>query len=367
MPGNTIWLHTFGPTEFTAEIEMAGLLENWYDPALPLFDPLGDTVCWKYIFDLQQYGEPFIQTGTPDEPVIYWLDVQAQPADQDPECMFGWKTSQQHFNDDAVWTVGNEPYMGDWNEMVYPPEHPFAGQSVDLAFSIEGQEDPFILVDLTALLEGPYNGSTMSNNLNSAGLIPLSQPYNTDPTAKWYYNGSESVSGVPSNATDWILVELRDAVSASTATGSTRIAQRAAFVLDNGTIVATDGSSMLKFYTMFANNPYVVLWHRNHLGILSNNPMNQPSPGVYTYDFTTGAGQAYLNGQKDLGSGVYGMYGGDGSPDGLIDSGDKSVWSAEAGTTGYLQSDFNMDTQVDNNDKNDVWVPNKTTGTQVPN
>ncbi len=367
MPGNTIWLHTFGPTEFTAEIEMAGLLENWYDPALPLFDPLGDTVCWKYIFDLQQYGEPFIQTGTPDEPVIYWLDVQAQPVDQDPECMFGWKTSQQHFNDDAVWTVGNEPYMGDWNEMVYPPEHPFAGQSVDLAFSIEGQEDPFILVDLTALLEGPYNGSTMSNNLNSAGLIPLSQPYNTDPTAKWYYNGSESVSGVPSNATDWILVELRDAVSASTATGSTRIAQRAAFVLDNGTIVATDGSSMLKFYTMFANNPYVVLWHRNHLGILSNNPMNQPSPGVYTYDFTTGAGQAYLNGQKDLGSGVYGMYGGDGSPDGLIDSGDKSVWSAEAGTTGYLQSDFNMDTQVDNNDKNDVWVPNETTGTQVPN
>jgi len=140
MPGNTIWLHTFGPTEFTAEIEMAGLLENWYDPALPLFDPLGDTVCWKYIFDLQQYGEPFIQTGTPDEPVIYWLDVQAQPADQDPECLFGWKTSQQHFNDDAVWTVGNEPYMGDWNEMVYPPEHPLAGQSVDLAFAIDGFE-----------------------------------------------------------------------------------------------------------------------------------------------------------------------------------------------------------------------------------
>jgi hypothetical protein len=367
MPGNVLWFHTFNPGEFTVEVEAAPLSEGWYDPALPLFDPIGDTVCWKYIFDLIQYAEPFIQTGTPDEPVIYWLDVQAQPMDQDPGCLFGWKTSQQHFNDDAVWAIGNEPYMGDWSEMVYPPEHPFAGQSVDLAFSIQGLEDPFILVDLTAFLEGPYNGSTMSNNLNSAGLIPLTQPYNTNTTAKWYYTGTESVLSVPSNATDWILVELRDAVSASTATGSTRIAQRAAFVLDNGTIVATDGSSMLKFYTSFANNPYVVLWHRNHLGILSNNPMNQPATGVYTYDFTTGSGQAYLNGQKDLGSGVYGMYGGDAAPDGLIDSGDKSVWKNEAGTAGYLQSDFNMDTQVDNNDKNDVWVPNETTGTQVPN
>ncbi len=367
MPGNVLWIHTFAPQQFYVEVEAAGIQENWYDPALPLFDPLGDTICWRYIFDLQQFAETFIQTGTPDEPVIYWLDVQAQPGDPDPTCMFGWKTSQQHFNDDAVWVVGNEPYVGDWNEMRYPPEHPFAGESVDLAFSITGLEDPFILVDLKAFLEGPFNGTMMTTDLNNAGLIPLMQPYNMDATAKWYYNGSESVMGVPTNATDWILVELRDAVSASTAYGTTKVAQRAAFVLDNGSVVATDGSSMLKFYVNFANNAYVVLWHRNHLGVLSNSPMTQPAPGVYTYDFTTGAGQAYNNGQKDLGGGVYGLFGGDGVPDELIDTNDKSNWSMTAGTTGYEPSDYNLDSQVDNKDKNDVWVPNETTGTQVPN
>jgi len=62
-----------------------------------------------------------------------------------------------------------------------------------------------------------------------------------------------------------------------------------------------------------------------------------------------------------------GLYGGDGAPNGAINIGDKiNTWSPEAGTTGYKQGDFNMDTQVDNNDKNDIWVPNVGEGTKVP-
>jgi hypothetical protein len=124
----------------------------------------------------------------------------------------------------------------------------------------------------------------------------------------------------------------------------------------------------MKFYISFSNNPYAVVWHRNHLGILSANPLNLIGTGLYRYDFTTGLGQAYLNGQKDLGGGIFGMMGGDGQPDGAVNMNDViNVWAPAAGTTGYLMGDYNMDTQVDNKDKNDVWYPNNTTGTQVPN
>ena len=56
--------------------------------------------------------------------------------------------------------------------------------------------------------------------------------------------------------------------------------------------------------------------------------------GVYTYDFTTGAGQAYGTGsQKNLGSGIYGLFGSDGNADGNITGDDKSnVWVPQVGT-----------------------------------
>jgi hypothetical protein len=49
-----------------------------------------------------RYGPPsFVQEGTPDDPIIYWLDVQA---DSD-EGLFGWKTSLDHWNDDGAWAA----------------------------------------------------------------------------------------------------------------------------------------------------------------------------------------------------------------------------------------------------------------------
>ena len=72
---------------------------------------------------------------------IYWLDVQAS---FDGTEKFGWKTSPQQFNDDAVWgdngVFGADP--GAWNELVYPPDHPRVGQSIDLAFVINGVPEP---------------------------------------------------------------------------------------------------------------------------------------------------------------------------------------------------------------------------------
>jgi hypothetical protein len=62
--------------------------------------------------------------------------------DPAPECRFGWKTSLNHWNDDAVWTIGNEPYNGPWEELRYPFGHEYELQSIDLAFAITTEEEP---------------------------------------------------------------------------------------------------------------------------------------------------------------------------------------------------------------------------------
>ncbi len=219
-------------------------------------------------------------------------------------------------------------------------------------------------LDLIAFLEGPFNGFDMSPELGAN--IPLAQPYNVAP---WNYPGTESVGAIPNpNVIDWVLLEFRDAASAATATPATMIGRQACFVLNNGSIVDLDGSSMLDFTLSVSNNLYVVVWQRNHLGIMSNFALT-PSGGVYSYDFSSGVNQVYGGsaGHKNLG-GVYGMFSGDGDRSGTIGTGDKStLWETQAGTKGYIYSDYNLDSQSNNIDKDDYWVPNIGQGSQVPN
>ncbi|MCD4747090.1 MAG: hypothetical protein K8R58_12405, partial [Bacteroidales bacterium] len=230
---------------------------------------------------------------------------------------------------------------------------------------LAGWGEEGISVNLKAFLEGPFNGTDMDAYLNT--ILPLTQPYNIAP---WNYAGTESVVSIPNtNVVDWVLVELRETTGdASTATSDSIIAQQAAFILNNGSIVGLDGSSILSFNHLITHNLFVVIWHRNHLGVMSANPVNE-SGGVYTYDFTTGSGQANggANGHKEIGTGVWGMVGGDGDANKQISNADKNdVWAVQAGSAGYLSGDFTMDEQVNNTDKNDIWAPNSGKGGQVP-
>jgi PKD repeat protein len=220
-------------------------------------------------------------------------------------------------------------------------------------------------LDVTAYLEGPFTGASMTPYIN--GLLPLSQPYNIAP---WNYTGTESVAAIPNvNIIDWLLIELRDAPTAGQATGATMIARQAAFLLNNGKVVGLDGSSVLRFESPFFNNLYPVIHHRNHLGIMPANGLTQTG-GIYTYNYSTGVGQVYggINGHKELSPGVWGMISGDGDRNKTIGTGDKSpLWEDQAGTRAYQYSDYNLDGQSDNSDKDDKWVPNIGKGCQVPN
>lgn len=224
---------------------------------------------------------------------------------------------------------------------------------------------PFIQLDLTAYLEGPFTGTQMSTFINT--FLPLSQPYAGLP---WYYAGTENVPFIPgSNVVDWILVELRETTGdASTATADKMIACQAGFLLDNGEICSIDGISDLRFNITVTDNLYVVIWHRNHLGIMSAMPLSELG-GIYTYDFSTGSDKVYGGalGYKMLTTGIWGMYAGDGDADGQVTNNDKNlVWKAQVGLSGYYSGDFNMDSQVSNIDKNSVWKPNAGKGSQIP-
>ena len=228
----------------------------------------------------------------------------------------------------------------------------------------EQTQTPLINLDITVFLQGPFNGVGMTPYLNS--IIPNNQPYSGAP---WSYPGTESFITIP-NATivDWVLVELRDAADAVSAGEGTRMARQAAFVLTNGKVVGMDGTSLLQFTNSISQNLYVVIWHRNHLGIMSSGFLTEAG-GIYSYDFTTAAEKAYGGtfAQKQIAPGIWGMMGGDGNPDGNITTTDKSpIWDVESGTQGYLESDYNLDTQSNNKDKDDIWIPNIGAGCQVP-
>ena len=221
-------------------------------------------------------------------------------------------------------------------------------------------------LDLTAFLQGPYAGSnTMSASLNPE-FLPLNQPYNVSP---WNYSGNELVPAMPNaQVVDWVLVDMRDAASAAAATAATSVRKKAAFLLNDGSVVGMDGSSKLTTPFTINQNLYVVIWHRNHLGILSNNALLN-TDGVYTYDFST-PGNIYGSntGYAELEPGVLGMAGGDGNANGIVNDEDKnSFWSIFVGTRGYLSGDYNLNGDINNPDKNDIWLNNQNKVSQVPN
>jgi len=231
-----------------------------------------------------------------------------------------------------------------------------------------------LLINLKVFLEGPYNGTNMNTDLRTAGSIPLSQPFNPtlpfydNMTPKWLYAGSENVGSIPANVVDWVLVQLRDATTPANATSATVIGTQAGFVLSNGTVVGLDGSSPLNFNTTFSNNLYAVVFHRNHLAVMSNYGLTSGG-GTFNYDFTSGANQAYggVNGHKDIGSGVWGMIAGDGNGNGVVQNTDESsVWKIDLGNSGYLGGDFSLNNIVQNTDESNFWKPNLGGGGQVP-
>ncbi len=194
-------------------------------------------------------------------------------------------------------------------------------------------------IRLKVLLEGTYlDNGTMNTQLQYFSLLPTHQPFNRMP---WNYNGNESVSEIPANMTDWVLVELRASNDMSLLT------QAAGLLLNNGQIVDTDGVSDLEIVGLMENQDYfVVVRARNHLAVMSASTVTLPNTEVY--DFTTSPTQVSGSNQlKDTGNGHFTLIAGDINSDGVITVEDFNLFSNDiAQVNKYLDSDLNQDRAV---------------------
>ena len=135
-PDVELWQREFLPGEFSMMLHTDVYPgEWWWDPYTGELIEHGDTQVWRVDIDIN-VDEAFVQEGSSVDPLIYWLAIRARTADGE----FGWKTRRwpHHYQDDAVWDWGSElPRF--WNELRYPPGHPYHGledDSIDLAFAL---------------------------------------------------------------------------------------------------------------------------------------------------------------------------------------------------------------------------------------
>jgi hypothetical protein len=183
-------------------------------------------------------------------------------------------------------------------------------------------QGPSVKVSAKIFLQGAYSASFSRHKDVSAAWAAvlnanaLTQPYNTAVFGS--YAGTESVAASffastagTTDITDWVLVELRDAT-----TPTTVIARRAAFVREDGKVVDLDGTSDVNFPNVNNGNYYIVIRHRNHLGVRSSSAVALSGTAT-TYDFTTGQAKAFQDGaitntaMAELSTGtIYGMWGG---------------------------------------------------------
>jgi hypothetical protein len=136
IPGQLLWEKDFFAGEFVESLyyTLPGEDYEWFwDVYYDRRQPLGDQNIWRYDIYIDP-SEAFLQLGTAEEPIIYWLDIYVEVEDGFGE--FGWKTSIDHWNDKAVLRLPG-PY---WWDLTYPSDHPYAGQWIDMAFMITGEE-----------------------------------------------------------------------------------------------------------------------------------------------------------------------------------------------------------------------------------
>lgn len=219
-------------------------------------------------------------------------------------------------------------------------------------------------LDITAYLEGAYNGITLNTTLNSN--IPLTQPYSTNG------HSGGSATAIPANAVDWVLIELREAGSAALALTNTKVGSAPGFLMSDGSIKATDGTSNLTV-SLSGNTGaafYVVIYHRNHLPIMSANAISQSS-GTYTIDFTSVSANTYqgTTALTTLSGGKFAMPAGDADGDGDVDASDLTAWRGQNGTAfsyAGTKADFNLDGVINAIDRNALQQKNTSKTSQVP-
>ncbi|MFN8305987.1 MAG: hypothetical protein U0T79_04365 [Ferruginibacter sp.] len=160
-----------------------------------------------------------------------------------------------------------------------------------------GAYEQKIVVSARIFLHGAYSsGLARHKDVTATWAAVLNANALSQPYSIYGYAGTESVTAGFFTSTagttdivDWVLVDLRDAV-----TPATIISQRAAFVREDGLIVDLDGVSPVSFKGFAAGNYFITIRHRNHLGVrTATTQLVDGAVSPTAYDFSTAQTQAY--------------------------------------------------------------------------
>ncbi len=220
--------------------------------------------------------------------------------------------------------------------------------------SVESFTTSSVQLSVKVFLEGPYNAAAdeMTRAINAS--IPLTSPYSEDARA---------IASIPANITDWVLVQLRSTVDGSA------VASISALLHKDGRIVADDGTTGYIELSASAGDYFIVIKHRNHLAIMSDDTHTLAVGSSTLYDFTTGTPNAlvkYEGGEAALlETGINGMFCGDADGSGTVDANDRSDAWNNRNTSGYLTSDCCLSGTCDANSRSATWN-NRNKSTNVP-
>ncbi len=215
------------------------------------------------------------------------------------------------------------------------------------------------------MLEGflQPNGE-MTQEAKNLNLIPLQQPFNNAP---WNYAGMETLTSIPDDMVDWVLINAYD-------TNENIIGTQAALLLKNGEIRNVDNSQVIKFALSATNVKYISVHHKSHLAVVTNadgfingsdfviaNIVENPEQaGTYipNLDFTLDAVALGIEQIKFM-QGTRCAISGDFDGNGIINNLDYNVWEQNnSAVYYYLNQDADGNGIINNLDYN-LWDINK--------
>ena len=317
-------------------------LDDWAEDYLTIAN---DTAGWNY-FELDASGTPFVPNRL--------IDYSNCDTDSDND---GIQDNQEDPDGDEI-NNGEETDM----------DGIFDGDPLDPCDPILGPTCIGIRLAIDVYLQGGHIGNNISypypmrDNLRQIVQsdtfiepFPVVEPYTdikdglnnpSNPRIPFVHagdGGNEEIDGGGSSilsvtgqdaVVDWVFVELR----ASTNLDSV-ITTRSALIQADGDVVDMDGVSDLTFINAPAGPYYVVVRHRNHLGIMTAEALDL-SPIVSEVDFTDPSTPTYGNYGQIEANGVNYLWGGD------FNANDRVVYQGPGNDINYLFSDIIGD-QVD--------------------